>query len=267
MSMLRVVGLWFLLSFSASAIELQGELTQGSLVRGALPPGSSVWLNDQDVSVLPSGEFVIGFARDAELTQQLRWQIPGKDVQHKRLELVKRQYDIQRIDGLKESMVSPPESVLNRIRQDSQKVASARARFDQRDDFMMPFIWPAEGPITGVYGSQRILNGKPKRPHYGVDVGAPTGTKVVAPADGIVTLAEADLYYSGGTIIIDHGLGVNSTFLHLSKVSVEVGQQVSQGALIGEIGATGRATGPHLDWRINWKSMRLDPQLLVVPRQ
>lgn len=130
---------------------------------------------------------------------------------------------------------------------------------------MQDFIWPAKGRLSGFYGSQRVLNGDPKRPHYGVDVAAPTGTEVVAPADGVVRLAHPDLFFSGGTIIIDHGFGVNSTFLHLSSVDVEVGEPVKQGDFIGRIGATGRATGPHLDWRINWLNHRLDPQLLVPP--
>ena len=163
-------------------------------------------------------------------------------------------------------MVTPPDSVLARIKDDNWRVAKARKTSSERADFAARFIWPAEGPITGVYGSQRVFNGVPKRPHYGVDVGAPTGTQVIAPAGGKVTLAHPDLYYSGGTIIIDHGLGVNSTFLHLSKLTVEPGEMVKQGQKIGEIGATGRATGPHLDWRINWFSERLDPALLVPAR-
>ncbi|MGY0583956.1 MAG: M23 family metallopeptidase, partial [Paraglaciecola chathamensis] len=133
-------------------------------------------------------------------------------------------------------------------------------------DFSQDFIWPAQGPISGVYGSQRVLNGQPKRPHYGVDVAAPTGTPVYAPADGVVTLFVPDMYYSGGTMIIDHGLGVSSTFLHLSKGLVQVGDNVKQGQLVAEIGATGRVTGAHLDWRMNWMNVRIDPALLVPKR-
>ncbi|MDC8830980.1 M23 family metallopeptidase [Alteromonas gilva] len=250
----------------AQALELRGSLTQGSLLRGKVPEGSKVWLNDEPVKTLSSGEFVIGFGRDAGPQQALRWQTPDGEMHSKPLTLAERQYPTQHIEGVPQAMVTPPERVLARIKDDNWRVAVARKTDSLRTDFNSEFVWPAEGPITGVYGSQRVFNGVPKRPHYGVDVGAPTGTAVTAPAGGKVTLAHPDLYYSGGTIIIDHGLGVNSTFLHLSKLSVAVGDIVKQGDKIGEIGATGRATGPHLDWRINWFNERLDPALLVPPR-
>ena len=255
------------ISSALQALELRGELIQGSLLRGELMPGSAVWLNDEPVKVLPDGKFVVGFGRDAKLTQALRWQTPEGEVQTREITLTAREYPTQRIEGVPQAMVTPPKSVLERIKDDNWRVAKARKTSSERTDFAVDFIWPAEGPITGVYGSQRVFNGVPKRPHYGVDVGAPTGTQVIAPAGGKVTLAHPDLYYSGGTIIIDHGLGVNSTFLHLSKLTVKPGDLVEQGQKIGEIGATGRATGPHLDWRINWFSERLDPALLVPPRQ
>ncbi|WP_175439550.1 M23 family metallopeptidase [Alteromonas lipolytica] len=256
----------FCLTTTAQALELQGELTQGSLLRSEVPAGASVWLDDKPVKVLADGKFVIGFGRDAELTHVLRWQLPGEPAQTKTITLSAREYPTQRIEGVPQAMVTPPESVLARIKDDNWRVAKARKTSSELSYFANEFRWPAEGPITGVYGSQRIFNGVPKRPHYGVDVGAPKGTTVVAPVGGIVTLAEPDLYYSGGTIIIDHGLGVNSTFLHLSKLTVKTGDKVTQGQKIGEIGATGRATGPHLDWRINWFSERLDPALLVPAR-
>lgn len=255
-----------LLAQATETLPLRGELTQGSLLRGHLPKGSKVWLNDQPVLVASDGHFALGFARDAGLTQQIGWQKPGQARQQQTLQLGKREYNIQRIDGLPQKMVTPPPEVTARIRQDNQQVGAARRTNHDRSDFAVDFIWPAAGPISGVYGSQRVLNGKPKWPHYGVDVAAPTGTPVYAPAPGVVTLFVPDMYYSGGTLIIDHGLGVSSTFLHLSKGHVQAGQRVEQGELIGEIGATGRATGPHLDWRINWFKQRLDPQLLVPPR-
>ena len=247
-------------------IQLRGELTQGSLLRGKLAPGSKLWLNEEPVATLSSGEFVVGFGREAQPNHILRWETPEGETHTRQLTLTEREYPTQHIEGVPQAMVTPPESVLARIKDDNWRVAVARKTDSTRTDFNSDFIWPAEGPITGVYGSQRVFNGVPKRPHYGVDVGAPTGTPVVAPAGGKVTLAHPDLYYSGGTIIIDHGLGVNSTFLHLSQLSVAVGDVVKQGDKIGEIGATGRATGPHLDWRINWFKERLDPALLVPPR-
>ena len=250
----------------ASDLSLEGELTQGSLLRGKVEPGTQIWLNDVPVNVSKDGFFAIGFGRDAELEHSLSWQLGDGAKNNKVLSLEKREYNIQRIEGLPPKMVTPPQEVLDRIREDNRQVAAARKTLDDRVDFMMDFIWPAEGPISGVYGSQRVLNGEPRRPHFGVDVAGPTGTPVHAPADGLVTLWVPDMYYSGGTMIIDHGLGVSSTFLHLSKGHVEAGMTVKQGQLVGEIGATGRATGPHLDWRINWLKERIDPALLVPPR-
>lgn len=255
-----------LLAFQINAIELNGELTQGSLIRGKLPAGSQLYLNSKPIFVSSQGDFVFGFERQSPLNHELVWTTPDLLEHSKSLSLIPREYKIQKINGLPQKMVTPPESVTKRIKLDAQNVALARQNLTLINNVFESFIWPAKGPITGVYGSQRILNGEPKWPHFGVDVGAPVGTKVIAPAGGIVTLASEDLYYSGGTVIIDHGMQVFSTFLHLSKLNVTLGQRVKQGDKIGEIGATGRATGPHLDWRINWKEMRLDPQLLVPVR-
>ncbi|BDX06773.1 M23 family metallopeptidase [Planctobacterium marinum] len=255
-----------LLSFwviHASALELKGKAVQGSLLRGQLTPGSQLWLDDREIQVADTGEFAIGFSRDDKLHWQLRWHTPDGTESSKELVLDKRIYQEQHIDGLPPKMVTPPESTLARIRKDSQMVRQARDRIEIDTAFAQDFIWPAVGPISGVYGSRRILNGEPRRPHYGVDVAGPVGQPVYAPADGLVTLFVPDMYYSGGTLIIDHGYGVSSTFLHLSKGHVEVGQRVKQGDLIAEIGATGRVTGPHLDWRMNWFEKRVDPQLLV----
>ncbi|MDO6693416.1 M23 family metallopeptidase [Aliiglaciecola sp. 3_MG-2023] len=255
-----------LISVNVIAIELEGELSQGALIRGKAPSGSQVWLDGKALTVSEQGYFVFGFGRDAELKHELSWQAPKQPKQQQDVILKKREYDVQRIEGLPPKMVTPPEDVLARIRLDNQQVAKARSRRDPRVDFMQTFIWPAEGPISGVYGSQRVLNGQPKRPHFGVDVAAPTGTSVYAPADGIVTLWVPDMYYSGGTMIIDHGHGVSSTFLHLHAGHVKVGDIVQQGQLVAEIGATGRVTGAHLDWRMNWQNQRVDPALLVPQR-
>lgn len=264
--LLSLFYLGLLLSKPLLALELQGKMTQGSLLRGQVVPGSTVWLDDTPIKVSPEGYFAVGFGRDAKLEYQLSWQEPGKEKQQQALLLKERQYNIQAIEGLPQKMVTPPESVLERIRQDAQQVRKARSLVDDSTAFMEDFMWPAEGPITGVYGSQRVLNGTPKRPHFGVDVGGPVGQPVYAPASGMVTLFVPDMYYSGGTLILDHGHGVSSTFLHLSKGHVKAGQWVEKGELIAEIGATGRATGPHLDWRMNWLGERLDPALLVPAR-
>ncbi len=259
---------------------LDGKMTQGSLIRGKTEAGVKIWLNGKAIDVSENGDFVFGFGRDAPLSHELKWQYPAhsenansaasaKDKQSiatfsKELTLSKREYDIDRIEGVEQKYVSPPEAVLARIRQDNREIAKARRNQSQLKDFLSDFILPAEGRISGVYGSQRVFNGEPRRPHFGLDVANKVGTPVIAPAGGIITLTHPDMYYSGGTIIMDHGFGVSSTFIHLSKLDVEVGQRVEQGDKIGEIGATGRVTGPHLDWRINWYSERLDPALLLA---
>ncbi|MGJ8681911.1 M23 family metallopeptidase [Paraglaciecola sp.] len=253
-------------NLTANELKLTGELTQGSLIRGELPAGSIVWLNDKVVKISAQGQFAFGFGRDAKLTHHLSWQDPHGQKYQKSINLVKRTYKEQKIEGVASKYVSPPKEVLDRIKQDNIQIGKARATDSTHLFFTQDFIWPAEGPISGVYGSRRVFNGVPKRPHYGVDVAAPTGTPVIAPADGVVTLFVPDMYYSGGTMIIDHGFGVSSTFIHLSKGHVEAGTKVKQGDLVAEIGATGRVTGAHLDWRINWFGERLDPALLVPKR-
>ena len=257
-----------LLTFSvfASELQLKVEMTQGSLIRGQVPVGHQVWLNDIPLKISADGYFAFGFGRDDKLTPQIKWLDNKGELHVKLLKLQVRTYNIQKIEGIPSQYVSPPKEVSERIKRDNRQVAIARTLNDDRSDFYQDFIWPAAGPISGVYGSQRVFNGTPKRPHFGVDVASPTGSPVYAPADGIVTLFVADMYYSGGTMIIDHGHGVSSTFLHLSKGHVVAGTSVKQGDLVAEIGATGRATGAHLDWRINWFKERLDPALLVPKR-
>lgn len=261
-----------LFSFTLKAQEplllsLKGDFTQGGLVIGQATKGSKVTFEDTDLELTPDGYFVFGFHRDMPDTATLTV-TNGDSKEVQKLFVRKRDYNIERIDGLPPSKVNPmkPE-VLKRIRKEGALVAEARKNTSKDEFFMQDFIWPAEGRLSGFYGSQRVLNGEPKRPHYGVDVAAPTGTEVVAPADGTVRLAYDDMFYSGGTLIIDHGYGVSSTFIHLNSIDVENGQKVKQGDKIATIGETGRATGPHLDWRINWYSSRLDPQLLVPPFQ
>lgn len=242
-----------------------GDLTQGSLLRGKLPVNSLVKLNDSIIKVSANGDFVFGFGRDAKLSQQLSWKLPDSEIwQTHVITLLKRQYNEEKIEGVAQKYVSPPTAVLARIRQDNRAIANARAYDSDFLFFMQDFILPAQGRISGVYGSRRVFNGEPKRPHFGLDIANKTGTPVVSPVSGIIRLAHSDMYYSGGTLIIDHGYGVSSTFIHLSKLHVKEGDEVNQGELIAEIGATGRVTGPHLDWRINWFKERLDPALLVV---
>ncbi|WP_460589612.1 M23 family metallopeptidase [Haliea atlantica] len=252
---------------AAACIDWQGQLQQGGLVWAQVAPGSQVLMDGEPLDVLEDGTVFAGFGRDAATTAEVV--LRGDSACRETLAIAPREYRIQRVDGVPQQTVTPPPEVLERIARERKLVTAAKARYLTRPDLLAAalagFQWPVEGPISGVYGSQRIYNGSPGNPHYGVDVAVPTGTAVRAPSPGVVTLAEPDLFYSGGTIILDHGYRLSSSFLHLSKVSVAVGDEVKAGQVIGEVGATGRATGPHLDWRMSWRSERIDPQFLVPP--
>jgi len=243
--------------------QLTGAAIQGGLMFGQTTPGASVMLDDMVVLTSSAGHFVIGFDRDESGTRQLTISHPQQASETIALQVKPRSYDIERVDGLPQHTVTPDPEAEERIKQEAEMVAAARQLRDQRTDYLPGFAWPAAGRISGVYGSQRILNGEPGRPHYGLDIAAPTGDPVYSPASGVITLAHDDMYFSGGTLILDHGQGLSSTFLHLSEILVNTGDKVKQGDLIARIGATGRASGPHLDWRMNWLNRRVDPQLLL----
>jgi len=267
--MLRILIWTVLVSFNltvgAQALTLEGHLVQGGMAIGNVDPSVHVRYHGKAVRVSPDGWFVIGFSRDAEKTDEIELQQADGSVTNHPIAIAQRTYKIQRIDGLPPRKVSPSKEDLKRIRKEIAMVKEVRKTDDPRVDFTQPFIWPVVGRISGIYGSQRILNGNPKRPHYGVDIAAPTGTPVKAPADGVVTLAHDDMFYSGGTLIVDHGHGLSTVYMHLHKILVEKGQRVRQGDVIAEVGATGRVTGPHLHWGMNWFDTRLDPALLVPP--
>jgi murein DD-endopeptidase MepM/ murein hydrolase activator NlpD len=248
----------------ARAQILEGELVQGGMVIGRTLPGTKIFLGDRAVRVSATGVFVIGFGRDHPPTAILRSVGEDGQVNETRLEIRQRSYVTQRINGLPPKMVTPPAEVLQRIRRENAEIARIRSLDSPQTWFDEKWLWPTIGTVTGVYGSQRILNGKPRRPHYGIDIAAPRGTSVIAARDGIVRMAEPDLYYTGGTIMLDHGHGIVSVFSHLERIDVAVGDQVFAAQIIGAVGSTGRSTGPHLDWRINWFDQRLDPALLMV---
>ncbi len=250
---------------AGDGLALRGAMQQGGMIVGKALPGSRVTLDGSAVMVAGDGTFVIGFDRDAKSSAELVVTPSAGEAVRQSLAVSPRDYAIQRIEGIAKKIMSPSEASLIRIRSETAEVKQARAQLLSRMDFSGRFQWPLVGPISGVYGSQRVYNGVPKRPHYGVDVAAPTGTPVSTPAPGLVTLAHPDMFYSGGTLIIDHGHGVSSTLMHLSKVLVSVGDEVVPGDIVAEVGSGGRATGPHLDWRMNWLKARIDPQLLVPP--
>ena len=249
----------------ALALDLHGALTQGSLITGQADPGDKILLGGEAIEVSPDGVFVFGFARNQAPSAQLTVIHAGGAVEQVHLDVAQRTYDIQRIDKLDQNMVTPDAATQARIKAEQEKVNAARAASTADRGFLGPFLWPAKGPVSGVYGSQRILNGEPRQPHFGLDIAAPEGSPVIAPAPGIVRLAESDFYLTGGTVILDHGFNVNSTFIHMEEVDVKVGQVLKQGDLIGHVGKKGRATGPHLHWAMNWGEVRVDPQLLLPP--
>ncbi|MDR9413047.1 MAG: M23 family metallopeptidase [Spiribacter sp.] len=262
-SVLLLVG--WLCTAGAAALEISGPRQQGGLLEGRVAPGTRIEALGQPVPVDNQGRFLLGLDRDAPADVVLTVTSPEGERERHRLDIAQRDYDIQRIDGLPNEQVNPDTETLARIRREAALVREARAR--QRPERLMEgtWRWPVTGPISGIYGSQRILNGEPRQPHYGIDIARATGTPVRAPASGIVTLAEPDLFFSGGTLIVDHGQGLSSTFLHLAEMAVAPGDVVRQGEVIAEVGATGRVTGAHLDWRMNWLDQRIDPSLLVPP--
>ena len=260
-----LASLLLFISSLVCAVELTGTVVQGGLLFGQAEPGSSVSLDGTEVAISADGQFVIGFGRDETGVRKLVVSSPDGEIFHKSIAIQQSQYEIERVDGLPPSTVSPDPAATARIREEARMVATARQHRDQQAFYTAGFSWPAQGRISGVYGSQRVLNGQPRNPHFGLDIAAPVGTDVRAPADGLVTLTHPDMLLSGGTIILDHGQGLSSAFLHLSEILVEAGTFVKQGDLIARIGATGRANGPHLDWRMNWLDRRVNPQLLLTP--
>jgi murein DD-endopeptidase MepM/ murein hydrolase activator NlpD len=253
------------LAGAADTLDLKGDLSEGGLVIGTTDPAAAVKLDGRPLSLTADGKFVFGFNRDAPKTAALDVVYPDGTSEHRALDVARTKYKIQRINGLPEKMVTPDPEQVKRINRENGQIAKARDADRPGDGFAEPFVWPAKGPISGIYGSQRILNGEPRAPHSGLDIAVPVGTELRAPAAGVVTLAQPDFYLTGGTLMIDHGHGLSSVFIHLSKIDVKVGQIVGQGEHLGLTGATGRVTGPHVHWSLYWFDNRLDPQRLLPP--
>ena len=255
-----LISLFFLLITTSSfAVTFDGKFNQGSFILGKTEPGSEVFIDKKKVKVTPDGYFVFGLGRDRKNDVVIT--INKKKIVKK---VYKRKYNIQRIDGLEEKKVTPPEEVYERIKRENGWIGEVRAINSDLTFFTKKFIVPVENAIiSGVYGSQRILNGKPKWPHYGLDFAADEGTEIKAMLNGTVTLAEPDLFYTGGTLIFDHGHGISTLYMHMKEILVKKGQEVKQGDIIGTVGSTGRATGAHLDVRLNWFQIRLDPATVL----
>lgn len=243
----------------AEQIDFLGSLEQGSLVIGRTRPGTRIAVDGASVLVSPAGAFAFGFAYDRSNPAVVSAQFPDGTREERSLMPVVRRYEIQRISGLSEKMVTLPPEVLARRKRELAAIAAVRSVDSEAEAFCEPLDWPIHGIISGPFGSQRILNGEPMSPHFGVDIAAPSGTPIAAPAPARVALAGPDYYLEGGLTILDHGHGVTTCYLHQSKQLVKVGDTVARGQTIGEVGMTGRATGPHLHWGLNWFQMRLDP--------
>ena len=256
----------FLLNIVNAKTFIKGEVIAGGILVVNVFPGAKVKLNGELVMISDNGLFLVGFERIPKPIQILEIYEGNSLVEKITLNVKIRSYKIQKISGIQKEKVDPPQSVIDRIYTERKKVKESRkkANLITSTYYNNGFILPALGPISGVYGSQRILNGKPRSPHYGIDIALPKGHEVVSPMDGIVLFTNNDLYYSGGTIIIGHGQGLTTSYLHLSKILVTVNDKVRRGELIGRVGATGRVTGPHLHWGAELKGKRIDPKYLDV---
>ena len=258
-----LVLIFLFITTSSFAATFEGKFIQGSFILGKTEPGSQIFIDNKKVKVTSEGLFVFGLGRDRKYDVVITVNRDGNKQKIVK-KVQKRKYNIQRIDGLEEKKVTPPEEVYERIKRENEWIGEAREINSDLTFFTKKFTIPVENAIiTGVYGSQRILNGKPKWPHYGLDFAADEGTKIKAMLDGTVTLVESDLFYTGGTLIFDHGHGVSTLYMHMEKILVKKGQKVKQGDIIGTVGSTGRATGAHLDVRLNWFQIRLDPATVL----
>lgn len=255
-------------SDSDRTLTLDGNFIQGGLVTGRVDPKATVDFDGRELRISPNGEFLFGFGRDAPPKAKLTVRMPDGYVHVQEIDVGQREYKVQRIDGLPPKKVTPPDDpeLWAKLKEERRKTAVARKLDLPEPGFLSGWIWPADGRISGVFGSQRILNGKPKNPHSGVDVAAPEGDPIIVPADGEIVLAEPDMYFNGNMVFIDHGHGLKTAYLHMSRIDVKVGQKVKRGDRIGAIGQTGRVTGPHLHWMMYWFNVKLDPAWVVPER-
>ena len=241
------------------------SVQQGAMVIGKVPAGATVRYGARTLRATPYGSVVFGIGREQAAPVEVEVIDALGRSQRVSIAVTPRDWPIEQINGVPPKTVNPPPEIAERIRREQALVTAARDRDDERADFAQAFVWPVQGRISGRFGNQRVYNGQPGSAHSGMDIAAASGTPVLAPAAGVVTFAAPDLYLTGGTLLLDHGHGVSSNFLHLSRIDVKVGDRIAQGQVVGAVGATGRATGPHLHWGMNWFDVRIDP-LLVLER-
>jgi len=246
-------------------IVFPASASQGAMVIGKVPAGSSVRYAGRELRVSGYGSVVFGIGRDEKGPLQVQVRRPDGSTETASIAVSARDWPVERVNGVPPKTVNPPPAIAERIRREQAQVTESRKRDDARTDFTQTFLWPVQGRISGRFGNARVYNGQPGSGHSGMDIAVPTGTPVKAPAAGIVTFANPDLYLTGGTLVLDHGFGISSNFLHLWRIDVKVGDRIEQGQTIAAVGATGRATGPHLHWGMNWFDVRIDP-LLVLER-
>jgi biotin carboxyl carrier protein len=249
----------------ARGTRLPASVSQGAMVVGNTHPAAIVEYDGHTLLGAPDGDFVFGVGRDEKGPLVVKIRQPATGWIEHRIAVTARDWPIENVKGVPPATVNPPPDIAARIEREQAQVAAARQRDDAREDYAETFQWPVQGRISGRFGNARAYNGTPKSPHSGMDIAVPKGTPVHAPAAGVVTFAAPDLYLTGGTVLLDHGHGISSNFLHLSRIDVKVGDAVKQGDVIGAVGMTGRATGPHLHWGMSWFDVRIDP-LLVLER-
>ena len=253
----------FFISTSVSAVEFQGKFIQGHFIIGKTNPNTKILIDKKQVKVTKDGYFAFGIGKDRKFDVIIT---EGNKRIIKKVQ--KRKYNIQKIDGLPKKKVTPPEEVYARIKKENKLIVDAREINSNLSFFKEKFILPVDNAIlTGVYGSQRILNGIPKWPHYGLDFAQKKGSPIKAMNNGIATLVEKDLFYTGATLIFDHGHGISTLYMHMDEIFVIKGDHVKKGEIIGTVGSSGRSTGPHLDVRLNWFGTRLDPATVLDIKQ
>lgn len=248
-----------------AGLSFKGQWRQGALLIGHAPHGTRIAFDGHDVALTPEGTFVIGLDRDEKTPAELQVTLPGQAQEVLSYRVAPGKWKIQRLDGLPKAQVNPPEAVMARIHREAQEIRDVRAKSSHLTGFTQQFIWPVRGRISSVFGSQRVLDGVPKQPHYGVDIAVPSGTPVKAAAAGVISLVAQDLYFTGGTLMIDHGHGVQSVYCHLSRIDVKIGETVRQGQVIAQSGQSGRATGPNLHWGVSWFDNHVDAMALTGP--